>query len=566
MEEEPSISSLARCCDVELQSLSKALQETQDVRFGTLDEILTRFRMWANSIGAFQASSSLTSLDARLKHSVAMSEAVRDALSDLSESAVQARYITQGRRRDLSNVATATSPMIVRDYLLPTDDDPDFPSETVALGKTELEELLRGLQLTTKGLFRLSVLIRRERLRDRIPPSLNLIPDELDLGIRHVRDSFPKTKDQSLMWLSQRLGEAISQRKAIIRSRQEEGHHQKGKGVASVSMADKSETIPTMPTTISEMSLDPEGAASFMSSRNQYSSATTITSIFENGESDELRVPRLTSLMFRGVKLEYNMRLTCPFCLTTRSFSSDGQWRSHVFADLQPYLCNDWVPPQGIEDNTRAFFRHLGKHHQFLALSTRVQMSIDDLIVIDGSSGSSASSTTGDAVDIIESPEAGRNSPEAGNVLVLSGNTAHDIGVELSPIIGEPASADRPVSATSAVALHKPGVSPTIGVWGKTPASQEQFAFTDIRPDEELLQTFQNELQKLEHLFVRSSLPQHGVHCRFSYVGKTRESARPAIVILGTKEDLKKIRKQKLHKEIDPRFEIVYAEAPDLKY
>lgn len=227
----------------------------------------------------------------------------------------------------MSSVATATSMMMLRETFQPADDDPNLPSETDALGKTELDELLHGLQLTIKGLFRLSVLIRREKPRDRISPSFNLIPDEVDLGIRHVRDSLPKTKELSLMWLSQRLGEAISQRKAIIRSRQEENHYQKGKDMARIALADKGETVFIIPTTISEESLDPQRAASFMSSRDQYSSVNTFTTIFENGESDELRVPRLTSLMFRGVKLEYNMHLSCPFCRTNRVFSSDGQWR-----------------------------------------------------------------------------------------------------------------------------------------------------------------------------------------------------------------------------------------------
>ncbi|KAK8115982.1 hypothetical protein PG984_012484 [Apiospora sp. TS-2023a] len=419
--------------------------------------------MWANNIGAFRDPSSSSSLDNRLRNTVDMKEAVSDGLMSLSNSSTQACDIVKGIRPDMSTMSSGSNAVVsVNIDQSHNVKPPDSASRISTPGKTELSELFRSLQLTVDRLFQLSMLIRRERPRGRIPTSFDLVTDEVNYDVRHVKDTFPKVREGP-DWVARRFGEAISTRKAIVRYRERHEAHLREAAADRNMEADQSDAISTVATTAAGMPLNHGEAASCNSVSGAPSTLTTIGTIL----NDEKGILDLESFIFKNVRLQYGVHFTCPFCRTIQLFHTDKSWRRHVFTDFLPYvctfeacssglfstrhewighemechraiwqcshcayssrdepelenhyeeshaeyftkkqlqfiigackqptrffaagsclLCDEWTPPLNLEDNAEAFFRHLSKHQQQLALSAQAHTIIDDLVIVENS-------------------------------------------------------------------------------------------------------------------------------------------------------------------------------------
>lgn len=122
-------------------------------------------------------------------------------------------------------------------------------------------------------------------------------PRESSPDITHVKDKFPKAEDEA--WLAQRLGNAITKRRMIIRYRQ---------------------TNNAQPTTAEDRV--PDGMA------DQASVSTTATSfISSSDEATSQEIPDLDDLTFNGKKLEYREPIECPYCRTTQVVDTQSEWR-----------------------------------------------------------------------------------------------------------------------------------------------------------------------------------------------------------------------------------------------
>lgn len=75
---------------------------------------------------------------------------------------------------------------------------------------TESDELSLSIQSSINLLFRLSMLIRQQKPRGRLPMPDGSLRHDPDQDIRHIKDKFRKTKDTP--WLAERLGRFISER------------------------------------------------------------------------------------------------------------------------------------------------------------------------------------------------------------------------------------------------------------------------------------------------------------------------------------------------------------------
>ncbi|KAL6357015.1 hypothetical protein LRP88_10632 [Fusarium phalaenopsidis] len=270
--------------------------------------------------------------------------------------------------------------------------------------------------------------------KEQAPNPDSFEPRESSPDITHVKDKFPKVKDEA--WLARRLGNAITKRRMIVRYRQaKDAQPATAEDRVSDDMADQA-SVSTP-------------ATSFISSSDEATSQD---------------IPDLDDLTFNGKKLEFREPIECPYCRTTQVLDTQPEWRQvkHVLVDLQPYvctfkdctsglfttqkewltheitthlqqwicthcnnvekptfetmskikehlevahnvvegdltealkasqvppkhfeasscpLCNEWDPPVEESQNAKQFYQHLGKHQQVLALEA-LPMSLDGL-------------------------------------------------------------------------------------------------------------------------------------------------------------------------------------------
>ncbi|KAI8720225.1 hypothetical protein NCS52_00467500 [Fusarium sp. LHS14.1] len=134
-------------------------------------------------------------------------------------------------------------------------------------------------------------------------------PHESSPDITHVKDKFPKVKDE--IWLAQRLGNAITKRRMIIR-------HRQAKNAQPATAEDRDPDDMTDQASISSP------ATSFISSSD---------------EATNQDIPDLDDLTFNGKKLRYREPIECPYCRATQVLDTQAEWRKHLLSDLQPYVC-----------------------------------------------------------------------------------------------------------------------------------------------------------------------------------------------------------------------------------
>ena len=164
------------------------------------------------------------------------------------------------------------------------------------------------------------MLIRRHRPTGRFPEASGLQSHGYDaaLDIRHVKDKFPKLNGS--LWLAERLGRAITERRAFISYRQ--SHRQR--------LADQGESDDQTASTIAtsyDVGQERDYDGREQSQPSLMTGATSFMTTFGSDEDGELRIPELTQMVFHGIKLDYNTRFECPFCRTIQMVSSKTEWK-----------------------------------------------------------------------------------------------------------------------------------------------------------------------------------------------------------------------------------------------
>ena len=84
---------------------------------------------------------------------------------------------------------------------------------------SELDELFGTVQDTITNLMRMSILIREATPRDRYPKAEKLSGGQFlaSFDIDHVGNKFPKISGREQVWLKERLGKAITQRRQFLK-------------------------------------------------------------------------------------------------------------------------------------------------------------------------------------------------------------------------------------------------------------------------------------------------------------------------------------------------------------
>ncbi|CAG9987039.1 unnamed protein product [Clonostachys byssicola] len=189
------------------------------------------------------------------------------------------------------------------------------------------------------------MLLRRDRPRGRTHPHGTECPfSNPDPDIIHIKDKFPKLRETP--WLADRLGTWITKRRDYIRYRQT--HRRKLAKAREVLGPDSQSVLISGQATTKATSFHEAGTAteepcgediqdattrSLVSAATSF--ATTAMSVFGSGR----RIPDLADMSLDGVQLQYGSHIECPYCRTIQQFKDRTEWKSHVYSDLQLYVC-----------------------------------------------------------------------------------------------------------------------------------------------------------------------------------------------------------------------------------
>ncbi|KAI8633213.1 hypothetical protein F5Y19DRAFT_417157 [Xylariaceae sp. FL1651] len=354
-----SISGLASECSSFLNRIVTALidKETATKLREQIDDERGRFRIWASNLGVLHAAKSSKSLDFRLQNSHRMRQSVVDGLERLLEISIRVWHILLG------NIPNRTANFTAND---------NESFKTVEFydkePTNEVGQLFLGIHSAISHLFSLSVLIRRQRPKGRLPIPQHYVPQEHSADITHARDKFPKLVHNP--WLMQRLGNTITLRREALRYRQ---LHRKGLTAQSYS----DDTSIMRPDSISEIV-----ATTFVESINDhngpradvishqvhasvFTSATSFISSNSNLEDLGPRIPDLSDMILDGVSLQYGELFECPYCRTIQNVANRLEWKRHVFFDLQPYVCTfEHCLSQPFESRHEWFQHELDNHRR----------------------------------------------------------------------------------------------------------------------------------------------------------------------------------------------------------
>ncbi|KAI9162993.1 ankyrin repeat protein [Paramyrothecium foliicola] len=275
-----------------------------------------RFKVWASNIGALQPAGSTSSIAYRLRNAPLMRQSVASGLQRLLGGNISGKLPS-------------------RTYSPPGHDGP--PVE-------ELDELLLSVASSVSHLFNLSILIRRQRPKGRLPTLDGFRPVDKSPDISSVMDKFPKSKQ--IPWLAERLGNATTQRRQLIQYRQSHRERLRGHNTHG-SHADDHHTIRgTVATTFDEGQTSQHGQLAERETAaldNRSSQRTMATSFFStaSGSITGRRVPDLSDMKLDGVQLNYGEEFECPYCRTIQLAANRYEWKygKHLFSDLLPYVC-----------------------------------------------------------------------------------------------------------------------------------------------------------------------------------------------------------------------------------
>ncbi|KAF4334107.1 ankyrin repeat [Fusarium beomiforme] len=384
----------------------------------TLEDEQGRFRVWASNLGALQPPDSAKSLDQRLKDAPLMKRSIASGLERLQLSAERVSPVTA-----LAILSGSTPNR-------PASSISSSPDGSDAQATNELDELILSVRSSVNHLFGLSMLIRRQRPRGRLP-DLDEITLESSPDISYVTDKFPKAK--STQWLARRLGNKITRQRNLIQYRQ---HHRQSLAQRHVKGPNPADTATLADTVVAttfqeadnswETQHTPQDVDS--SRMSAFTSATSFLSL-EDGTTMGRSIPDLSDMTLDGVQLEYGVPFECPYCRTIQKVMNRYEWNagelkkhfndSHTGIATESQMemileacerpiksfgpdscpfCADWKP-LSVKDNGKSFSRHLARHLQQLALES-LPLAIEGLEVKDADGTSEEGSLSDSSSDV----------------------------------------------------------------------------------------------------------------------------------------------------------------------
>lgn len=271
---------------------------------------LGRLRIWAANIGAHQSGQS--SLDFRLRDSSHIRKQVTKLLNDIFQSLKETKdWIEDSEDDDVESLSEYSS------------EDENSISEA--------QQRCGSVAILIDCLFQMSILIRKPAQRDaRIESTMAEVGAFEPFDRHHVRNKFPRAEEHLVI----RLGKANTRRRQYFRYR--EHHAMKltqriDEAVGGLSLGDEGNSAilsNTLATSFPDPNIDFDDRVSDSGS-SQISFAPTLTS------GGAITIPAPPGASRIGTLFE------CPYCYYFIKIQSEESWNSHVFQDLQPYVCTE---------------------------------------------------------------------------------------------------------------------------------------------------------------------------------------------------------------------------------
>ncbi|KAI1624430.1 hypothetical protein EDD37DRAFT_411477 [Exophiala viscosa] len=209
-------------------------------------------------------------------------------------------------------------------------------------------DLLMLLYPTLEQIFRDQHQPPRARLPRPIP-KISVTGSALPY-VHNVRDKFPKADKD----LAERLGEANWQRHERLRAA-------RTSGASEQPILAKAELPKSIFQPISEFrdSALGESLASSSARAPSVASHSSYLSSIEGGEKEHFRVPKMPA------GADYHIAFSCPYCGERASMRNRIDWKMHVFADLQAYICTHPKCSEGWATfpSRRKWFEHETTYH-----------------------------------------------------------------------------------------------------------------------------------------------------------------------------------------------------------
>ncbi|KAL7929602.1 hypothetical protein V8C35DRAFT_315253 [Trichoderma chlorosporum] len=310
-----------------LKNFSDLVSSSQE-EYSIARSHLSRFKLWAGSLGAHRSSGG-RSLEYRLRDSSFVRNHIVSLLQELVASIDEGTRLATAGGDDKNALNDASDDTI-------TDLESYFQSDE----QSDFMVILDDIGHIIDCLLRLSITIRNPAPHDQFNSraGVDIVSSYKQWDVNHIRENFNKLDSQ----LVDRLGMAMSRRRQYLKYRDE---HSKKLAQGLLAEADEGDKATTVASSIPKHLKDADNPdflheldTLFESmseiSGTSYASSTTTT--------NELRVPNIPKDYVNGP-------FQCPFCQMLIMVNDRSQWKKHVFRDLQPYVClfdNCSVPSQ----------------------------------------------------------------------------------------------------------------------------------------------------------------------------------------------------------------------------
>lgn len=229
----PPIAHDAKRVDRLFRQVAEALRQgnfqndvSQGISKSEVSDTLGRYRIWTGNIGVFQQSEPKSSLSFRIRDAPKIRGQITELLDDIAESLDDAYQIVSNARenRTAPHLSSTESLDVQQNQEEQRGRDGSDSEEELS----EIREIFDSVGDTVKNFLRLSIIIRNSTNRDRYSRAASAAmtsPYNEQFDIDHVRHKFPELEKSNKVWLIQRLGRSITQRRHYLRCCGE--HHAK---------------------------------------------------------------------------------------------------------------------------------------------------------------------------------------------------------------------------------------------------------------------------------------------------------------------------------------------------
>ncbi|KAF2262756.1 hypothetical protein CC78DRAFT_498061, partial [Lojkania enalia] len=197
--------------------------------------------------------------------------------------------------------------------------------------------------------------LRNASPRDRFARALasKQITFDESYDISHVGHKFPFLAKPENMWLKERLGKAITQRRQYLRYTRD---HREKLDRVDPELGELQPTSALASTLASTLRL---GEGELLETNFEDGQSQTSYALSLGEESDENhQLPPLSEIAKGAITFE------CPLCWTIQNVRKESSWRKHAFSDLRPYVCTFEKCDVKIFSDRHEWFHHEFRCHR----------------------------------------------------------------------------------------------------------------------------------------------------------------------------------------------------------